>query len=223
MNFLELCQATRQECGIQGSGPVDVENRSGLEKKIVDWVAKADLTIQNINSDWDFLWSEFTADTVVGSDTITKPNDLGIWDREAFAIGRGTATGTKLYVMTLADWRIKVGKKENETPSQVTIFPNGNLRFLEPANAVYSIYGNYWKRPTKLLLNNDTSDIPQQFHQIIIERAKMFFFEDQEGWDNYKAAATEFKNLLEQLEGQQLPGQQWLSQTQPEPLVMRAV
>ena len=223
MNFLELSKTTRQECGLQGEGPASVLERKGMEKRVVDWVAKADNLVQTANTDWDFLWTEFTLDTIVDSDAILRPVDLGMWDTESFAVNRGTADGRPLTYIPYSQWRTRVNLPTSQSPTTITIMPNGDLRLLSPAEGVYPIYATHWASPTLLSENTSTPPYPERFHRIVIARAKMFFFEDQEAWNNYQSAEKEYNELFNELEGYASPGQQSLTQAQPSSLVVRPI
>ena len=221
MTFLQLCQIVRQECGVQGQGPSSVVGQTGLLKRIVDWVAAADILIQSKHSDWDFLWTEYTQDTVIGSDTLVKPNDFGMWDRESFAAGRGTVDGRPLTLVDYKDWRQNNYLKANQLPTAITIAPNSNLRLTQPADCTCEIYACYWKAPTLMTTNAEVPPYPERFQRATIARAKMWFFEDQEAWDNFKLAKDEFEEWMIKLEGFALPGQQPRSQAQPAQMVVR--
>jgi len=216
MNFLELCQTARQECGIQGQGPSAVTNQSGVLKKIVDWVAKADLYIQSLHGDWDFLWEEFNGPTVPNSRDIAKPADLGMWDRESFSVDRGTEDGRSLTLIDFKEDRRNYGERIANPPVEIVILPDGNLRLCCPADGIYSIDADYWKKPTVLSADASVPPYPLRFHWAIIERVKMYFYADQEAFELYKEAELRFNEWLNQLEANQLPGQQLRSQAQPD-------
>jgi hypothetical protein len=222
MTYLELCVATRQECGIQGETPAAVTNQRGLLKRIVDWVADADVVVQSVYADWDFLWAEFTDDTTDNSDAITKPTNFGMWDRESFAVDRGTATGRKLTVYDFKEWRNANYLKIKQEPSRITITPDGNLRLSQPANGTYEIYANYWKDIIRMSINADTPPYPTRFHRIVICRAAMFFFKDQEAWQNYTEAEKEYMFWLDELKGYAAPGQQFRTQAEAIPMAASA-
>lgn len=217
MTFLELCQAARQECGVQGQGPSAVTSQSGILKKIVDWVQKSDLFIQSKHGDWDFLWAEFSANTVPNSADIAKPSDLGLWDRESFAVNRGLEGGYNLVIGNHKADRLNPGYRESTQPGTILILPDNNLRLSAPANAIYSIDANYWKTPTLLTTDTQTPAYPSRFHWAVIEKTKMYFFADQEAFDLYKEASLQFEDWMDKLEGNQLPGQQQRTQAQPDP------
>ena len=221
MTFLELCQTTRRECGIQGeTQPTTVVGQTGLILKVVNWVAAADLFIQSLHPDWNFLWKEFTGVTVLGSSDVAKPTDFGQWDREAFGIARGTANGRKLTYGEFEDWRKDFSLKTNQEPYKLCIAPNNNLKLFAPADAIHNIYGNYWKAPVVLTNNTDVPAYPDRFHRVIVEKAKMWFFEDIESTQQWQQSEKSFNEWLDKLEDFSLPGQQAASQSSPAPMAV---
>ena len=198
-------------------------NQRGLLLRVVEWVRDADMIIQSLHSDWNFLYSEFKRDTIVGNDTILKPDDLGIWDRESFAVDRGTEQGRALNLIDFTQWRNNNNLKTNGDAETITIEPNGNLRLSNPSASTNEIYAGYWKSPTLLTNNTDEPPYPKRFQRVIVARAKMFFFEDQEAWNNYQSAEKEFSEWLGKLKSHSLPGQQEFGQTQPELMAVRTI
>jgi hypothetical protein len=224
MTFLELCKATRQECGIQGNDqPASVTGRTGLLKRVVDWVRDADEYIQRLHPDWDFLWAEYTEDTITGLADLTAPTDIGHWDRESFAVGHGTSDGRPLAVMSFRELRSNHSAKEQNTPTRICILPDKNLRLEYPPDGEYEIYANYWKAPVRMSDNTDTPLFPEEFQRAIIARAKMWFFEDTEALELYQAAEKEFRETIRMLEADQLADQYQLSEMHPEQIVIRPV
>jgi hypothetical protein len=222
MNFLEACKTVRQECGVQGdSTPAAVTNQLGMLKRIVEWVQAADNEINTKWSDWDFLWSEFSANTIIGDSSLLKPADFGMWDKEAFSINKGSEDGYELPHVVYKEYRINVGLKTNQKPISITVLPNGNLATNQPSDAVYPISGIYWRTPIVLAADTDIPAYPVRFHRALVARAKMFFFEDQEAWDNFQTAKDEYTFRLDELEADQAPGQQFRKQSEPEQLVVR--
>lgn len=224
MDFLTLCKTVRQECGIQGTGPTSTTGQSGLLKRVVDWVVAADLYIQSLHSDWDFLWKEFTsASTTIDSDIITKPSDLGMWDIKSFAVDRGTADGRSLKFLPYELWRMNVSEKYSQPPYSLTVLPNNNLALQNPADGTYALYATYWKTPTLLTNDSDVPLYPERFQRAIVERAKMMFFADIESFQQWDESQQLFKDIILELEFFALPEKQQLSLQSPEQIVVRPV
>ncbi len=223
MTFLELCQEVRQECGIQGSGPAAVTSQTGMLNRVVTWTAKADMLIQSLHSDWNFLWKEFASDTAVGNANITRPANLGIWDRESYALNKGTSTGLNLEWQTYTNLRKDTTEQIDSKPSTVCILPNGNLRFDCPSDIVYQFTAEYWSAPVELTENTQEPVYPARFNRLIIVRAMMYFFADIEAINEFNIAKAEYDELLVTLESYALPNQQVLSQNNPSEIITRPV
>ena len=55
--FLELTQDLHRESGAAGSAPSTVVGQTGEAQRLVKWIQRADLQIQKLWHDWEFLWS----------------------------------------------------------------------------------------------------------------------------------------------------------------------
>lgn len=84
--YLQLCQQTQKACGITGNPVASVTGQTGMLANLVRWVADADVAIQRVATNWDFLYkTDFSVATVQGSSEYTKPTTLGDWDRSTFS------------------------------------------------------------------------------------------------------------------------------------------
>lgn len=222
--FLQLCQETRRECGISGTGPAAVTNQTGLLEKVVSWVADSDVETQGRWFDWDFLHvSTWSHNTIVGTATVAAPSDLGVWDRESFYLDYSTADHKKLGLIDYKVWRetMRQGVKTNQQPDSVIILPDNSLRLEAPPDDVYSLTADYWKRPYKMAVNIDVSPIPEEYERIIVARAKIFYAEDQGAPEVLMSAQIEFDDLLDKLESKYLPSQKARRQADPSMMVVR--
>jgi hypothetical protein len=217
VNFLELCQATRQELGISGTGPTSVAGQTGQNQMIVDWVREADLFVQRLHADWNFLWDQWTQALTVGTDTYDAPTDLSFWDLESFVIDRGTVDAMGLYPDSYKSERDNITLREQATPVKFTILPNGKVRLYPPPDKAHTLSADYWKAPVEMSANTDESVIPEQYRRIVIVRAKMFFVEEEQVFDQYQVYGAEFATVLNSLEAHSLPGQQFRAQAQAIP------
>lgn len=223
--FLELCQTVRRECGISGSGLSSVVNQTGKYLSVVNWVADADLFVVSLHFDWNFLWDDsYSKTTVLGDKDYVKPTDLGTWDRTSFWIDYTSASGVHLKELGYRKWRDQYGRgvQTNNIPSQVVVKPDGDLILHPPPNtASFTLTGEYWKTPARLVANTDTSTIPALYERIIIARAKMYYAEDQGAEDVMANAEREYGTYLQLMERHELPGQENRGLMSTEPMVVR--
>jgi hypothetical protein len=192
-----------------------VLNQTGQLRNIVKWVADADEQIQTIYSDWDFLWSQFTINTISGVSIYTAPSNLASWDDESFFLDYDTGSHCKLSKMVYKEWRsgLRQGVNTNDRPSLVVVLPNKNLLLVKTPDSVYNLTADYWKSPLRLSANTEVSLIPTSFERAIISRAKMFVFDDTGDREQYAAAATEFQVILQMLEAHSLPARSHATKT----------
>lgn len=226
--FLQLCQQLRKEVGITGSGPATVVSQIGDYERVVQYIADADEHIQLMNSDWKFLHTTLSAKTLssgtaeysLSTLTIT---DLAQWDlshsddsgKTSFVLN---PTGDSYQVLSFLDyseWRArqKLGTVPSDTPTRIVVKPDNGLVFYPTPNAADTFVADYYKTPTRLSANSDISAIPSQFHRIIVLKGKMLQAEYIESQHLYQTAVAEFNDYLHRLEADQLPGQQYRTQS----------
>lgn len=221
--FLELCKKVRMECGVAGNGPAAVTGQSGILEKIVSWTRDSDVETQGLWFDWDFLHvSSWSQATVIGEKDIAAPDDIGTWDEESFYLDYSAATHSQLSTLDYRAWRSqsRQGVKTNDRPDTVVIKPDLSLILEPPPDAVYSLTGDYWRRPQKMTANTDTSLIPEEYERIIVARAKIFYAEDQGATDILMSAQAEYTSLLDMLEAKYLPNQNGRRRADPGQMVV---
>lgn len=208
--LLQLVNQAKLEIGVEGAALTTVAGHTGMPAKLVNWTIETDYFIQSMNFDWDFLWTQFTENTVAGDPDHSKPADLSIWDRESFWIDYTTDEAIQLNVEEYRAYRdsMRSGVKVNDTPTTIIVLPTKNLKLEPPPDAVYSLTADYWKKPVKMSADSDEPLIPVQYERIIIARVKMYFAEEQEVPGLYQIAQVEYDALLDRLTAHELPEQE---------------
>ena len=137
MTFLEMCQAVVSEGGISNDvAPTTVTGQVDQLARVVNWVSRAWVEIQEKHIDWDFLRVEDVATTTPSAGQyIYTPDDFGIVDgyseigfntggAAAPAVGntltQGAITGTiKKIILQFGDWgtTTAIGKLILSSPS----------------------------------------------------------------------------------------------------------
>lgn len=214
MNYLQLCQRTRQECSISGSGPVTVASQSGEMKKIVDWVLTAYEDIQGMYATWDFLRFDFSFQTIASSSTYLPSavslTELAQWKEDSLRIYL-TATGVSdEQHLEPQDWTAfkdfrLIGVIPTGKPSEFAIRPNNAIVLYQTPDAIYTVVGEYFKRPQTMTANADEPLIPNQFQMAIVWKAAMYYAADQGAAELYATAEREFKRVMRRLKRDQLP------------------
>ena len=214
--FLELCKDMARDVGIPGSGPSSVTSTalSEEENAVIRYVKKADVDIQSRWFDWDFLWSEAGISTISGTSTLTStntgfPSALGNWKVDSFVWEKATDDYLVLDHMFWNEYRdtYKYGTVDSNGPEVYSIKPDNNIDLYPTPDAIKTISVEYWKTPTEMSIDASESPIPTRFHKIIIARAKIYYAENEDAPEVLEGALTEFEDLLDKLEADQLPRQ----------------
>lgn len=217
MNYLQLCQRVRQECGISGTGPVTVVSQSGEMKRIVDWVATAWEEIQQEYPTWSWNWlrGTFTLPTVAGTDTYDY-TDAGIvsrfaqWKPDTFSIykaSQGVAGEVELVYVPYENWRrvYEIGVPVQGFPQHVTVKPDLTLALGPVPDDVYTVTGDYVLTPQTLSANTDTPAMPEQFHMAIVYLAMMYYGRYEAAAEIYADAQIKYQQVLRRIAMNQLP------------------
>ena len=212
MNALELAQLLRQECGIAGAGtPTAFTGQTGEAKRVVDWVTQADLFVQSLEVNWKFLWKEFQQSTIVGDPDISKPNDFDEWDPDSFYLDYTADDWVKLKVFTdYREWRTKwrQGTKTNEQPTRLVIRPDDDLILDWPPDKVYSLTGDYYRKPVALAVDADEPPYPSRYHRIIIAKGKEYYGIHEDAPEYVQEGIKEWNDIWPRLQASQVIGQQ---------------
>jgi len=214
--YLVLCQDMARDIGIPGTGPssVTATTLSEEENAVVRYIANADLDIQSRWFNWDFLWTEATISAISGTSTLTSsntgfPTALGNWKLDSAVWNKSADTYQVLEYMEWDKYRYeyKYGSVASDTPEVFTVKPDNNIDLYPTPDATTAISFEYFATPTALAADSDVSAIPPRFHKIIIARAKIYYAENEDAPEILSGALTEFEDLLDKLEADQLPSQ----------------
>lgn len=223
--FLQLCQDTRRECGISGTGPTAVTGQTGELERVVQWVNQAWLEIQNRYEDWRWMRVPFTLNTAADDDEYASGDATD--DLTSAAITRfskwrvneydnppyihlqsaGAATQTWL---TFIDWNsfkwlYRRGTQNSGYPSHVSVDPQNNLVLGLKPNDVYVVTGDYQRSAQVLAADGDIPEMPTQFHDLITWMAAEKYGYHESAVEIVSKARRYGGALLRQLEANQLP------------------
>ncbi len=214
-SYLELCQRVRQECSIPGT-MASVASQTGIFQRIVTWVADSDALIQSAFADWSFLWAQHSTPTIPNTDTYNAPSDLGAWDLDSFHLDSTTAQHTRLKYIDYAEYRDRYrnGVQTPNRPFRITVLPNNHLVVNPVPDDVYTLTADYYRIPTRLAANTDTSAIPERFEQAIIALARSKFAEEEGSPVMLNNALQEYGFWMEELKKHHLPNQMGRAQGQ---------
>jgi hypothetical protein len=220
MNFLQLVNQLRYECGVSGPALTTVAGQlAGSENaRMVAWIQQAWNDIQTSKEDWLFLREPFQFNTVTQQQIYT-PVEAGLtmatfgnWKRDSFrcsSVGANYADEQLLNYMDWATFRnLYIYANMRFTymrPVVVTIDPEKNLGFGAIPNIPYVIVGEYYTQPVQLTLDADVPAIPSRFHMIIVYRAMMYYAGYEAAPEVMSRGEFEYKRLYSRLDIDQLP------------------
>lgn len=229
MNFLQLCQRLRLECGASGTGPVTTANQKGELLRIVTWIQNAWIEIQSKHQDWEWLRRPINGMTMV--DGISIPvgfptvqaqatyspqqigiSDFGMWKRDSFR-NYNTAAGITSeifmefihYEMWRDNFQYGALRESYSQPDQFSITPDKSLG-LGPVPLVgYTVIGDYFQCPQDLVNDNDIPAMPSQHHMAIVYRALQDYGYYEENPGVVQRATAQLRPIMTRLENDRIP------------------
>jgi hypothetical protein len=218
--FLELCQKVARESGtVSGTLPSSVASQTGRLGKIVFWTADAWRQIQNRRSAWLWMRDEFgspDAVTSAGSKRYTAASwnltRLAEWiiDDDTVTIYL-QATGVsdegpiKYLPWHLYRRQYERGAQEQNRPVHFTVSPANEFCLGPTPDDTYVVRGEYRKTPQELTANGDIPEMPLRFHELVAWYGFLLMAEHDEGPFHIAVATRRKRELLDELERDQLP------------------
>lgn len=222
MNFLELAQRLRQECGVAGTGPLSTQNQIGEAKRLVDYINTAWLEIQGLHDNWNFMRWPFEFDTVAGGTGDYTPSggpgvgaglsDFRYWHCETLRAQRksiGLPDQQWLvqweYQVLRDTYRFNVNVEITGRPVVFAVKPNGKaLMFGQIPDDVYTITGEYQSIPKPLVGDSDEPTIPTHLHMVIVYKAMEYYGMYEAASEVIARAKVGYSQLMNILEREQL-------------------
>lgn len=221
MNYLQLINRARVECGVSGASTplTDVTALTGESSRIASWINSAWVDIQTAKEDWQWMRDavEFTLTT---QQQFYTPTEAGVgstfanWKRDSWrasSVGQNYKDEQLLNYMDYTTFRnLYMYANMRNTyarPVVVTIDPDKNIGFGAKPDQPYVISGEYYVQPTEFSASTDAppSVFPTRFHMMIVYRAMMFYGGYESAPEVYQRGEFEFKRLMNRLDIDQLP------------------
>jgi hypothetical protein len=224
--YLSLCQDTRRECRVAGTGPSTVVAQVGRLGDIVAWVAQCYTEIQEAKY-WNWLRSTFTVNTVANDDTYAYGDCTD--SRLSATISRfskwwldnrgypnvtiyltSAGVGSESYLIPI-EWdafrdRYRRGTQTAGQPIHITMDPQNNLVLGPKPDAIYTLNGEYQMSPQTLAADADVPEMPSRFHSLIMYRAMEKYGASNNATEVFNRGGYEGTRKMISLERDQLPG-----------------
>lgn len=209
--FLALCNDVVSDLGVTGGVIQSVVGNTSIELvRIVGWVARADVLVQNLWSDWNFLWykDSLTIPANVATFQTTLPfNDIDhlslVLNPDLVGVNPSFPSWQP-WPLFAAMWQNKI-KTVNATPTCWSIDPSGKIWLSHITISSVTATLAYWKVPVRMTGNTDTSPIPTQFDTIIVERAKLLYAQRENAVEILTGSTAEYMDQLDKMESSCLP------------------
>lgn len=229
--FLQLVQDLARDSGTLAGGVSipTVTNATGRADKMVSWVRKAWINIQNERSDWPWMQREFTSALVVGKTRYTA-SELGIATRFGQWIGDRPSADRRVFrTFTLWDaatgqadqgdivqveydlWRARYGRGVHDAnrPTVWAVAPSNEIVFGARPDKAYVVTGEYRVSPQILTESSDIPELPEQYHAaIVLEAMKLLGIAD-ESPATASSAISEYVLARQNLNRDYLPEITW--------------
>lgn len=210
--YLQLCTRLVQEAGISGASLANVTGQTGEMLRVVNWIATAYEEIQALHEDWQFLRADFTFPTIASTvaylpSAISLP-EHAVWIDDGMKIyTNSVADEQRLKFFPWPDFRdiYQYGTVSSGRPQVASVKPDKSLALWPTPDAVYTVRGEYYKRPQEMTANGDEPLFPKRFHLAIVWRALMLYGAYESAPELFAHGAANYGALLNELENDQLP------------------
>lgn len=217
MNFLQLINRARVECGVSGPALTTAQNLTGEAARFGNWINAAWVDLQTSKDDWQWMLEDFQFNTVTEQQIYT-PTEVGVastfanWKRDSFrcsSVGASFGDEQLLNYMEYPTFRNLYQyanmRRTYARPVVVSIAPDKNLAFGSIPNQPFVIVGQYYVKPTEMSADTDTPNIPERFHMLMVYRAMLYYGGFEAAPEVYARGETEYNRLYKRLEVDQLP------------------
>lgn len=190
MNFVQLTERLRYECGVSGTQLTTVQNLNGELLRLRNWIRDAWQELQQERSDWRFMKKPFSFVTEAGVQRyplsvvqdVNGSIDIDRFKQDSFSIDPPTDTDRMqeqpLGMMAYDHFRNMyiVGYPVTDPgrwqrPMTATIDDDKSIAFGPCPDLAYTIRGECWINPQILDADTDVPIMPAKYHNVIVYRA----------------------------------------------------
>lgn len=206
--LLSLSQDLHREVGAAGVSPSSVVSATGEWARLVNYIIRSDVEVQEMYEDWKFLRTEYSEAMIPTVNTLTAPTGIKFWDPETFFIlESGASTKYPIDVYEYDDIKHEViDETTQKVPWRVIIMPDNSLKLEAVPNAAHTLSADYFVHPTAMSANSDESAIPDAYRQGVIVGKAIRKYANFEGANEISQEAMDMWEVwFPRLENNQLP------------------
>lgn len=227
--FLQLVNRLASECGATSasSAVAAVTGNTGDALRFCNWTISAHNEIQRRHTNWRWMRSKWTVNTVASDDTYAPTDctdsrlsatisrfarwipldDNDVSNVLCYLTSGGVASQVWLIFLPWASFNT-LYKRGTQTPGQpvhFTIDPQNNTVLGPKPSDIYTLSGEYQMSAQVLAADGDTPEFPEDFHDVIWCRALEKYGAHKAAPEALARALSDGKRLMRQLEADQLP------------------
>lgn len=187
--FVELCNNVLRRLNEVEINSAEFGSVRGIQALTKDAITTSIAKINQAEYSWPFNASEYTQTLVVGQEEYSWPSLHKVTDWNSFQIQKDDTLGVtfkKLNFISLDEYFERHRNLDDNTGTSGRgvpdfIFPSGNGWGLTPSpDKAYQVKYRYYQIPATLSVFTDTSRIPSQYENVIIDGAmfQMYLFKD---------------------------------------------
>ncbi len=220
--YLQLVQRLKQECAIPGSRPTTLVGLTAESEaqRLTDWIADAWFAILELHPDWKFRRRTTTFATVAGQGQYSQTQcgltagTLGRWIPDSFrayVTSVGTVGEYFLEEVSYDLWRdtylFGANRTTQSAPSEVAVDPSTDGLVVGPIPlGGYTLLGDYYLAPTRLVNDADLTGLPAQHDDLgIVFKAMIDYGGYEADSAVFQRATAGYARFINQLEREQLP------------------
>lgn len=183
MNYLQLVQRLKRESARSGGPPAGIGVLSGDDINLGNWIADAWREVQRKRMDWAWMRKTIAGPLSLGvlaypATTIDAlATNLASWQdpSDDYTVRAYAVAGKPINLTWLPYERFQalflVETRPNGSPLYWSVAPNKSLLIgPAPDTAGYTVSADYRAKPTELVADADTPDMPEQFHMLLVWR-----------------------------------------------------
>lgn len=208
--YKELCERFVLEMSVNGGrGFTSVTDLNVKFAKAANYIKLANTALCTLHLDWKFLWQSYSQALTVGSRVIPAPAGgvkVRHWVRNSFWLNRGTASQTRLKYVPFEDWDSQPLYANSRKPTTFTVLPDNSIQVNTLPDSAYTLTASFYKRHTEFAQDDDVSPIPEEYHRIILLRAKLLYAEMEDAPEITNGSLAEYSELIEVLQNEQWAG-----------------
>lgn len=214
LTFLDLTNRVLQAFNEVQLTSATFATATGFHSDCKSAINMAILDIYNVEQgEWPFAWAEASFSTVAGTSTYVKHASATSIDWDSFYINSGVnISGEWLDWIDLDTYR-KYYRDDDlnapagglNKPQMVVRKQDGNIILTPVPNAVFTVKYEYFTIPAAMTLYNDTTAIPVQYEQVIVDKALHYANMFRDNLENAQLALARYMDNLTNMRRIEIP------------------